>query len=326
MSYGTEGILEEYEIGATLFGATIATLVLTIEDVFLTVEPTRRGAPEIGVGNVIGSVVFGVTAKLGIILLAGGSIARRRRRAVLASPGAGRHDGARRRTSSTPAGCGAGTGSCCWRCTSPTGSSASPCSAKPRSRRTDRSRISPWSWSDAPGRAVARSGTGRRARLRGGPDRGTVRPAYRSSSATAMMSSNGPMTGRNSGIRSIGRQHPQHGDQERDLRAARHPRIPAEHPHGGHAVGQEPGEVLGHPGRQSPGQHDQHQPGYDHHSNGDQDRLQPTRHRHSTSVPPKSATRYQSVAKPWRAAGSPGSAVTPPARPLPAPQGGRLAT
>jgi cation:H+ antiporter len=75
MSFGTEGILEEYEIGATLFGATVATLVLTIEDVFLTVEPTRRGAPEIGVGNVIGSVVFGVTAKLGIILLAGGSIA-----------------------------------------------------------------------------------------------------------------------------------------------------------------------------------------------------------------------------------------------------------
>ena len=74
MSYGTEGILEEYEIGATLFGATIATLVLTIEDIVLTVEPTRKGAPEIGVGNVIGSVVFGVTAKLGIILLAGGSI------------------------------------------------------------------------------------------------------------------------------------------------------------------------------------------------------------------------------------------------------------
>ena len=74
MSYGTEGILAEYEIGATLFGATIATLVLTIEDVFLTVEPARKGAPEIGVGNVIGSVVFGVTAKLGIILLAGGSV------------------------------------------------------------------------------------------------------------------------------------------------------------------------------------------------------------------------------------------------------------
>lgn len=38
-------------------------------------EPDRRGAPEIGIGNVIGSVVFGVTAKLGIVLLTGGSIA-----------------------------------------------------------------------------------------------------------------------------------------------------------------------------------------------------------------------------------------------------------
>ena len=74
MSYGTEGILAEYEIGATLFGATIATLVLSIEDIVLTAEPTRKGAPELGIGNVIGSVVFGVTAKLGIILLAGGSI------------------------------------------------------------------------------------------------------------------------------------------------------------------------------------------------------------------------------------------------------------
>jgi cation:H+ antiporter len=73
-SFGTKGILEAYQIQGALFGATIATLVLTLEDVFLTVEPTRKGAPEIGVGNVIGSVVFGVTAKLGIILLVGGSI------------------------------------------------------------------------------------------------------------------------------------------------------------------------------------------------------------------------------------------------------------
>ncbi|RRO15647.1 sodium:proton exchanger [Saccharopolyspora rhizosphaerae] len=69
---GTEGVLEEFGLEGTLFGATIATLVLTIEDIFLTVEPTRRGAPEVGVGNVIGSVVFSVTGKLGIILLAGG--------------------------------------------------------------------------------------------------------------------------------------------------------------------------------------------------------------------------------------------------------------
>jgi cation:H+ antiporter len=74
-STGIQGILDDYAIQGTLFGATIATLVLSLEDIFLTVEPNRKGAPEIGIGNVIGSVVFGVTAKLGIILLTGGSIA-----------------------------------------------------------------------------------------------------------------------------------------------------------------------------------------------------------------------------------------------------------
>jgi cation:H+ antiporter len=73
-SEGIKGILDDYAIAGTLFGATIATLVLSLEDLVLTVEPNRRGASEIGIGNVIGSVVFGVTAKLGIILLAGGSI------------------------------------------------------------------------------------------------------------------------------------------------------------------------------------------------------------------------------------------------------------
>jgi cation:H+ antiporter len=68
---GTKGILQTYGLQGTVFGATIATAVLTVEDVFLTVEPARRGAPEIGVGNVIGSVVFSVTGKLGIVVLAG---------------------------------------------------------------------------------------------------------------------------------------------------------------------------------------------------------------------------------------------------------------
>jgi cation:H+ antiporter len=74
MSFGIEGLLEEYGLEATIFGATIATLVLTIEDIFLTVQPARKGAPEIGIGNVIGSVVFSLTGKLGIILLAGGIV------------------------------------------------------------------------------------------------------------------------------------------------------------------------------------------------------------------------------------------------------------
>jgi cation:H+ antiporter len=75
VSTGTEGILEEYGLEGTLFGATVITAVLTIEDLFLTVEPIRRGVPEIGVGNVIGSLIFTVTGKLGVIVLAGGSVA-----------------------------------------------------------------------------------------------------------------------------------------------------------------------------------------------------------------------------------------------------------
>jgi cation:H+ antiporter len=71
---GTEGILDEFAIEGTVFGVTIATLALSLEDIFLTVEPARRGAPEIGIANVIGSVVFSVTGKLGIILLVGGAI------------------------------------------------------------------------------------------------------------------------------------------------------------------------------------------------------------------------------------------------------------
>ncbi len=74
VSTGTEGILAAYGLEGTVFGATIVTAVLTMEDVFLTVEPFRRGVPEIGVGNVIGSVVFSVTGKVGITLLAGGIV------------------------------------------------------------------------------------------------------------------------------------------------------------------------------------------------------------------------------------------------------------
>lgn len=74
MTQGTEGIIEDFAIGGTVFGATIATVVLSLEDIFLTVQPSRRGAPAIGVGNIIGSVIFSVTAKVGIIALVGGTL------------------------------------------------------------------------------------------------------------------------------------------------------------------------------------------------------------------------------------------------------------
>ena len=74
VSTGTDEILDRYGIEGTVFGATIVTAVLCIEDLFLTVQPIRKGVPEIGIGNVIGSLVFSVTGKLGIVVLAGGTI------------------------------------------------------------------------------------------------------------------------------------------------------------------------------------------------------------------------------------------------------------
>ncbi|MFC6765485.1 sodium:calcium antiporter [Natrinema soli] len=66
---GSEAVIEGFGINQTVFGATFLTLILTFEDIMLTIEPIRRGFPEIGVGNVIGSVLFSVTGNVGVILL-----------------------------------------------------------------------------------------------------------------------------------------------------------------------------------------------------------------------------------------------------------------
>lgn len=60
-------LVESWGIEQTVFGATVLTLVLTFENLLLTIEPVRRGVPEIGVGHVVGSVMFSVTANVGVI-------------------------------------------------------------------------------------------------------------------------------------------------------------------------------------------------------------------------------------------------------------------
>jgi cation:H+ antiporter len=66
---GSQFVVEGFGIGETVFGATILTAILTFEDIMLTIEPVRRGIPEIGVGNVIGSVLFSLTGNVGVIML-----------------------------------------------------------------------------------------------------------------------------------------------------------------------------------------------------------------------------------------------------------------
>lgn len=65
---GSEVVVEGFGIEETVFGATFLTLILSFEDLMLTIEPVRRGFPEIGVGNVIGSVLFSVTGNIGVIM------------------------------------------------------------------------------------------------------------------------------------------------------------------------------------------------------------------------------------------------------------------
>jgi len=65
---GSEVVIEGFGISETVFGATFLTMILTFEDIMLTLEPVRRGFPEIGVGNVIGSVLFSVTGNIGVIM------------------------------------------------------------------------------------------------------------------------------------------------------------------------------------------------------------------------------------------------------------------
>lgn len=66
---GSEVVIEGVGIDGTVFGATVLTAILTFEDILLTLEPVRRGVPEIDVGNVIGSVLFSVTGNIGVLTL-----------------------------------------------------------------------------------------------------------------------------------------------------------------------------------------------------------------------------------------------------------------
>ncbi|WP_226481605.1 sodium:calcium antiporter [Natrinema amylolyticum] len=63
----SQAIVASWGIEETVFGATVLTLVLTVENLLLTIEPVRRGIPEIGIGHVVGSVIFSVTANVGVI-------------------------------------------------------------------------------------------------------------------------------------------------------------------------------------------------------------------------------------------------------------------
>lgn len=66
---GARQLLNSFAISQLAFGATIMSFIASLEELFLTVEPVRRGRPHLAVGNVVGSVLFFVTANTGVLAL-----------------------------------------------------------------------------------------------------------------------------------------------------------------------------------------------------------------------------------------------------------------
>ncbi|WP_135828397.1 sodium:calcium antiporter [Halorussus halobius] len=66
---GARAVLDAFGLAGLAFGATVMSFVASLEELLLTVEPVREGRPEVGVGNVVGSVLFFVTANVGVIAI-----------------------------------------------------------------------------------------------------------------------------------------------------------------------------------------------------------------------------------------------------------------
>ena len=66
---GARDLLSSFGISGLAFGATVMSFVASLEELLLTVEPVRQDRPHLGVGNVVGSTAFFVTANAGVIAL-----------------------------------------------------------------------------------------------------------------------------------------------------------------------------------------------------------------------------------------------------------------
>lgn len=66
---GARSVLAALGVTGLAFGATVMSFVASLEELVLTLEPVRQGRPHLGVGNVIGSALFFVTANAGVLAL-----------------------------------------------------------------------------------------------------------------------------------------------------------------------------------------------------------------------------------------------------------------
>ena len=64
---GARGLLVFSGIAGLAFGATVMSAIASLEELFLTIEPVREGRPEVASGNIVGSMLFFVTANAGVL-------------------------------------------------------------------------------------------------------------------------------------------------------------------------------------------------------------------------------------------------------------------
>lgn len=66
---GTRGIVDGLGLSETLFGFLAVAAAVSFEEVVLEMLPAHRGHPEISVGNALGTLLFLLTASLGVVAL-----------------------------------------------------------------------------------------------------------------------------------------------------------------------------------------------------------------------------------------------------------------
>ena len=67
--WGTGRIVADLDLSETVFGLLIVAAAVCFEELVLEMLPAYRGFPELSVGNALGTLVFLLTASLGVIVL-----------------------------------------------------------------------------------------------------------------------------------------------------------------------------------------------------------------------------------------------------------------
>lgn len=66
---GTDRLVDGLGIAATFFGLVVVAIAVSLEELVLEMLPAYRGAPEISVGNALGTTLFMLTGSLGVVAL-----------------------------------------------------------------------------------------------------------------------------------------------------------------------------------------------------------------------------------------------------------------